>query len=90
MHPGGVNTNFGKNMKGMAGVYFRLSPFSRSPEKGAETVIWLASSTEIEGISGKYFIDKKESRSNKVSYDESVQKRLWEESQKMTGINENS
>lgn len=86
MHPGGVNTNFGKNMKGIAGAYFRLSPFSRKPEKGAETVIWLASTPDVEGVSGKYFMDKKEKKSNSFSYDKDEQKKLWEESEKMTGI----
>ena len=86
MHPGGVNTNFGKNMKGVAGAYFRLSPFSRKPEKGAETVIWLASSPEVEGVSGKYFMDKKEKKSNSFSYNKDAQKKLWEESEKMTGV----
>jgi NAD(P)-dependent dehydrogenase (short-subunit alcohol dehydrogenase family) len=86
MHPGGVNTNFGKNMKGIAGAYFRLSPFSRQPEKGAETIIWLASSPEVEGVSGKYFMDKKEKKSNSFSYDIESQQKLWEESEKMTGV----
>ena len=86
MHPGGVNTNFGKNMKGVAGAYFRLSPFSRKPDKGAETIIWLASSPDIEGVSGKYFMDKKEKKSNSFSYDIEAQQKLWEESEKMTGV----
>ena len=86
MHPGGVNTNFGKNMKGVAGAYFRLSPFSRKPEKGAETVIWLASSPEVEGVSGKYFMDKKEKKSNSFSYNKDAQKKLWEESERMTRV----
>jgi len=87
LHPGTVRTNFGKELSGIAGFVFkRLDFFMRSPEKGAETVIWLASAAEVEGVSGKYFLDKKEIRSSKISYDESVAHRLWEVSAQMTGL----
>lgn len=87
LHPGAVRTNFGKQLSGIAGFVFKhLDLFMRSPEKGAQTVIWLASAAEVEGVSGKYFLDRKEIRSSKISYDESVAKRLWEVSAQMTGI----
>jgi len=79
LHPGVVRTGFGKELSGIAGFVFkRLDFLMRSPEEGAETVIWLASAAEVEGVSGKYFLDKKEIRSSKISYDESVAHRLWE------------
>ena len=87
LHPGVVRTGFGKELSGIAGFVFkRLDFLMRSPEKGAETVIWLASAAEVEGVSGKYFLDKKEIRSSKISYDESVAHRLWEASAQMTGL----
>jgi hypothetical protein len=55
--------------------------FARSPEKGAETSIYLASSPGVEDISGKYFFDKKERRSNRESYDEEIAGRLWDVSE---------
>ena len=87
LHPGAVRSNFGKELSGIAGFVFKhFDIFMRSPEKGAETVIWLASAAEAEGISGKYFLDKKEIRSSKISYDETIATRLWEVSAEMTGI----
>jgi len=84
MHPGGVNTNFFNNIKGVAGTLVRpFTIFMRTPEKGADTVIWLASSPEVEGVTGKYFVDRKEKNSNPESYDGEVAARLWEVSEKM-------
>jgi len=85
LHPGAVNTNFFDNVKGLFGLLTTIGrPFLRSPEKGAETVIWLASAPEVEGISGKYFFDRKEKRSSRESYDPVVASKLWEISERMT------
>lgn len=87
LHPGGIATNFGKNLNGIAGFFFRSFGFLlRSPERGAETVIWLATAPELEGVTGKYFFDKKEIRSSKVSYDDEISKRLWHVSEQLTGL----
>jgi len=79
LHPGFVNTNFGSTMSSIPaffiGIISRL--FAMSPEQGAETIIHLASSPEVEGITGKYFVEKKATRSASESYDEVVAKRLW-------------
>ena len=85
LHPGTVNTNFAKNTGGFAGFLVRLyTSFVRSAEKGAETVIYLAESGEVGGISGKYFYDRKEIKSLKESYDLTVAGRLWEKSLELT------
>jgi hypothetical protein len=63
-----------------------LSPFVSNPERGAETSIHVASSPEIEGVSGKYFIKKKPAKSAEVSYDEAVSKRLWQISAQMASL----
>lgn len=87
LHPGSVKTRFAGNMKGFTGAMWQLfTPFLRTAEKGAETIIWLASSPEVEGINGKYFKDKNEIKSIKPSYDTDAQHRLWEVSEKLTGI----
>jgi NAD(P)-dependent dehydrogenase (short-subunit alcohol dehydrogenase family) len=87
LHPGSVHTNFGRELPGVGGAFFRYFDFLlRSPEKGAETVIWLASADEAAGITGKYFLDKKEIRSSQISYDVELAKRLWDVSSKMTNL----
>ena len=63
-----------------------LAPFMRSPEQGADTLIWLASSPEVEGVSGKYFSDRKEIEAKKVAYDPAARRRLWEISEDLTGL----
>ena len=80
-HPGAVRTGLQKKLP----WYFQLmalpvSLFFRSPEKGAETAVWLAAAAELEGVSGQYFFDKKKTDSAPVSYDSELAKRLWESS----------
>jgi len=87
LHPGAVATGLGKNNGAWARVLTRmLSPFFRSPENGAATSIYLASSPDVEGITGKYFSNCKDTRSSKESYDEATARRLWEISAQMTGV----
>jgi NAD(P)-dependent dehydrogenase (short-subunit alcohol dehydrogenase family) len=85
LHPGFVNSNFGSSMSGIAASLFGLIArlFAISPEKGAETIIYLASSAEVAGVTGKYFVNKKATRSSGESYDEAVAKRLWEVSEQL-------
>jgi hypothetical protein len=61
-----------------------VAPFMRSPEKGAETVVYLASDPDIETVMGKYLHDLKPKRSSKLSYDEAVAARLWQVSEELT------
>jgi len=69
MHPGGVNTNFGNGVDGLLGIAFRqFGWLMRTPEKGAETIIWLATSPEAAQYSGLYFKDKKPIRSIEAAY----------------------
>lgn len=84
MHPGGVNTNFGKNVTGFTGFLFnQLGFLMRTPEKGAETIIWLATSNDTKGVTGKYFKDKKAISSIAASYDQDNLDKLWALSQEM-------
>ena len=87
LHPGPVSTNFGKNNGGPMALFFRLGkPFMRSPEQGADTLIWLASSADVDGVSGKYFSDRKEIEAKDIAYDPSARRRLWEISEELTGL----
>jgi NAD(P)-dependent dehydrogenase (short-subunit alcohol dehydrogenase family) len=87
LHPGGVASNFADNTGGLLklAAWFFKNTFAISSEKGAETSVYLAASPEVEGISGKYFDNKKQKLSSKISYDESLQKRLWEKSEEIVG-----
>jgi NAD(P)-dependent dehydrogenase (short-subunit alcohol dehydrogenase family) len=87
LHPGVVASGFGKNDGALLkwGMTL-LRPFLISPEKGAKTSIYLASSPEVEGISGRYFVKCRERSSSPESYDESVQERLFRVSLEQTGL----
>jgi NAD(P)-dependent dehydrogenase (short-subunit alcohol dehydrogenase family) len=87
VHPGFVSTNFAR--QGSSLVRFLmpvLHLFALSPEKGAETSIYLASSPEVAGVSGKYFTKKEPVSSSPASYDQEAAKRLWDISAEMTGL----
>jgi retinol dehydrogenase 14 len=87
LHPGAVRTNFGSGSSGVFGFMVRaLRPLMISPEKGAETSIYVASSPEVEGVSGRYFVKRAEARSSDKSYDERVASRLWEVSAELTNL----
>jgi NAD(P)-dependent dehydrogenase (short-subunit alcohol dehydrogenase family) len=89
LHPGTVATGFGENNSGgmrLAMQVFHL--FSLTPDQGADTIVYLASSPEVEGISGKYWVKRKPVQSSAASYDEATQKRLWEVSARMVGLTE--
>ena len=60
--------------------------FFKSPKKGATTSIYLASSPEVEGITGKYFVNKEPKKSSDESYNEEYAKTLWEISTQMTNL----
>ncbi len=86
VHPGAVRTRWGDEA-GALGIGIRIArPFMLSPEKGAETPIFVASSPEIEGITGKYWEKKKEKPSSKESYDDNESRLLWLVSTKLAGV----
>ena len=85
VHPGAVRSGFGGDYGGIVGLGMKLiRPFEISPERGAQTIIYLATSPEVEGVSGEYFSNKKPIKSNKQSYDVADQQRLWQVSEQLT------
>ena len=87
LHPGSVATNFGFSALGPLSFVGRINKlFLISPAKGAETPVYLASSPEVEGVTGKYFDKKMEKRSSATSYDENLAAKLWEKSSAMVGL----
>ena len=57
-----------------------------APEEGADTQLWLATSEEVEGVTGKYFVRRQDTRSSAISYDRDVARRLWDISAQMVGL----
>ncbi len=85
LHPGVIASGFGHTYGGMTAALWGLArPFLKSNEDGARTTIYLASSAEVEGVTGKYFADCKVTDSTKASKDEADARRLWELSEAMT------
>lgn len=85
LHPGVVRTGFGHDDSGlMSLVIWIASPFFKSAEKAARAVIKLATLSELESASGKYFSGMKEARSSEESYDRETARRLWEVSEELT------
>jgi NAD(P)-dependent dehydrogenase (short-subunit alcohol dehydrogenase family) len=88
VHPGLVASNFGGSGSRLHRFFIALGkPFLLSSKKGSETSVYLASSPEVEGISGKYFVKKTPKKSSRISHDPAIQRRLWEASKKLAGIN---
>jgi len=89
LHPGVVATKLLADAMGMPRT---LRPTTRligsSPDKGAKTSIYLASSPEVEGVSGKYFVRQKAVESSKVSYDENMASQLWRVSAELTRLSQ--
>jgi len=88
LHPGLVSTGFGKNNPGLVmkimGVVIPL--IARSPEKGAETSIYLVSSPAVQNITGKYFVDCKVTQPAPQAADSAVAKKLWDVSAEMVHL----
>ena len=63
-----------------------VKTITRLNQKWASTLVYLASSEEVEGVSGKYFVRKKEVKSSAISYNAEIARRLWDTSEKLTGF----
>src|SRR6267143_6388 len=87
VHPGTVATNIWTRPFGPAGFITALPKlFMTSPEKGAETIVNLASAPDAQNLSGEYLEKLKAKKSSEESYDEEIAKRLWNVSAKLTGL----
>jgi len=88
LHPGIVATDLiekDKDFPRLFKLLYRLArPVLKSPAQGAETILYLASSPEVEGVTGQYFVNKKMSQSSPQSHDLRLARRLWEVSEKLT------
>jgi NAD(P)-dependent dehydrogenase (short-subunit alcohol dehydrogenase family) len=88
LHPGYVKTKMIRNFRKFVKYFYHLiGLFMKTPKRGAKTPIYLASSPDLDGVNGKYFKNRKEADSVKVSYDEELAKRLWDISEELTHLN---
>jgi retinol dehydrogenase-12 len=86
-HPGVVRTGFGKNDNGIWKVLTTVgSPFFRSPERGARSLIWLALSDEAGELTGEYIQDEKVLEPSGQARDEILAEGLWERSAELVGL----
>jgi NAD(P)-dependent dehydrogenase (short-subunit alcohol dehydrogenase family) len=88
LHPGMTNTSFSTEdpSRRMAPIVFMVRPFMKSPKRGADNAVYLASSPAVEGVTGRYYVNRKTKRSNESSYDEATIARLWEVSADLVGL----
>jgi len=86
LHPGAVRTNIWSHAGTMTPIMRLASLFMKSARDGARTIIYLASSPEVEGVSGKYFDNCRQVPTSEESYNESLASRLWEMSLRITHL----
>jgi NAD(P)-dependent dehydrogenase (short-subunit alcohol dehydrogenase family) len=87
LHPGFVSTRFGDQSGGLLSLGVRAAKiFAISPEKGAETIIYLASSAEVGNATGLYYYKCKPATPTMEAQDNTTAQRLWQESEKIAGI----
>jgi NAD(P)-dependent dehydrogenase (short-subunit alcohol dehydrogenase family) len=87
LHPGWVATGFARD-NGWKGRLIQLAArcFALSPEKGARTILYLASAPEVAGVHGRYFVREQAQPSSAASYDEAAAARLWKVSMEHTKV----
>ena len=87
LHPGFVSTRFGDMSGGMLSWVVRAAKvFAISPEKGAETIVYLASSDQVAGSTGLYYYKCRPATPTRQAQDDDAARRLWQESEKLAGV----
>jgi len=87
LHPGLVRTHIARDMPAFGRVIFGvIARFGRSPQQGAATLVYLASSPEVQGASGGYYVDRKLAPLSQAAQDDSAAERLWSISEQLVGV----
>jgi NAD(P)-dependent dehydrogenase (short-subunit alcohol dehydrogenase family) len=87
LHPGFVRTSIARDMGAIPrGLFGLMAPFIRSPQKGAQTLVYLAASPEVQGASGGYYFDCKLTQPSPAAQDEQAAEQLWQVSKQLVGI----
>ncbi len=88
LHPGVIRTNLGRNMQGplplLMGLFF--FPFMKTPEQGAATTCYVATSPALTGVTGRYFADCRETSPSGTALDQALARRLWTTSEALLDI----
>jgi len=89
LEPGFVATNLGRNSGSLllSFGYKMMRPIQISAKKGAETSVYLASAPEVESVTGKCFSKLQETETSPVSHDQQVQRRFWDATAQLLGLN---
>ena len=87
LHPGVVATGIFRNQPRWVRAVF-TSPLSLTPEKGADTLLWLATAPDVAEVSGGYFVRRKPRRPSRAARDPAAARRLWEASEALTAARE--
>ena len=87
LHPGLVGSEFGSKSGGLfAFGWWFVRPFALSPERGGRTSIYLATSPEVAGVTGGYFVNSRPAAPRPPAMDGDLARRLWDVSERMTGL----
>ena len=88
LHPGVVRTSFGaEDQAAHFAVLIRMArPFMKTAAQGAVTPVYLACSPQVEGVTGRYFANRKPKTAAKTAYDTTAAARLWQVSADLTGL----
>jgi len=87
VHPGFVRSGFGQNNGGGVALAIRfLALFGLSATKGAVTPVYVATSPQVEGTTGEYFVKSRAARSSRESYDDALARKLWDVCSEKVGL----
>jgi retinol dehydrogenase-12 len=86
-HPGVVRTGFGRESRPLLRLGITIArPFMLSPERGADTIVYLASSPDVAGQTGGYYVKRQRREPSVAARDDAAARELWELSEKLTGL----
>ena len=86
-HPGVVRTGFGRESRPLLKLGITIArPFMASPERGADTIVYLASSPDVAGQTGGYYVKRQQREPSAAARDDAAAAKLWEISEKLTGL----
>jgi NAD(P)-dependent dehydrogenase (short-subunit alcohol dehydrogenase family) len=86
-HPGVVRTGFGRESSPLLRFGLTLArPFLLSPERGADTIVYLASSPDVAGETGGYYVKRQRREPSAAARDDAAARKLWDISEKLTGL----
>jgi retinol dehydrogenase 12 len=87
LHPGVVRTGFGRDARPLMRAGITIArPFMLSPERGADTIVYLASSPDVAAKTGGYYVKRQLREPSAAARDDGLARRLWEISERLTGL----